>query len=82
MRDMPRFAANLTMMYPEHAFLDRFAAAARDGFRGVEFLFPYEHPAPELRKRLDGNGLELARTRTATSRTMARSTRCAATTTG
>ena len=57
---MPRFAANLTMMYPEHAFLDRFAAAARDGFKGVEFLFPYEHPAAELKKRLDDNGLEQA----------------------
>ncbi len=57
---MPRFAANLTMMYNEHPFLDRFAAAARDGFKGVEFLFPYEHPAKELRKRLDDNGLEQA----------------------
>jgi hydroxypyruvate isomerase len=37
---MPHFAANLTMMYGEHAFLDRFKAAARDGFRAVEFLFP------------------------------------------
>ncbi|HET9652247.1 MAG TPA: 2-oxo-tetronate isomerase [Usitatibacter sp.] len=57
---MPRFAANLTMMYNEHAFLERFAAAARDGFKGVEFLFPYEHPAQEIRKRLDDNGLALA----------------------
>jgi hydroxypyruvate isomerase len=57
---MPRFAANLTMMYNEHAFLDRFAAAARDGFKGVEFLFPYEHPAPEIRRRLDEHGLALA----------------------
>jgi hydroxypyruvate isomerase len=45
---MPRFAANLTMMYPEHAFLDRFAAAAGDGFEAVEFLFPYEWPAARL----------------------------------
>ena len=37
---MPRLAANLSMMYNEHAFLDRFAAAAKDGFKGVEFLFP------------------------------------------
>jgi hypothetical protein len=44
---MPRFAANLSMLYPELPFLDRFAAAARDGFEGVEFLFPYEH-APEV----------------------------------
>lgn len=54
---MPRFAANLSMMYNEHAFLDRFAAAARDGFRAVEYLYPYEHPAAEIRARLDGNGL-------------------------
>ena len=57
---MPRFAANLTMMYAEHAFLDRFAAAARDGFQAVEFLFPYEYPAAEIRSRLEANGLELA----------------------
>lgn len=44
---MPRFAANLSFLYPELDFLQRFAAAAADGFEGVEFLFPYEH-APEL----------------------------------
>jgi hydroxypyruvate isomerase len=48
------------MMYPEHAFLDRFAAAARDGFKAVEFLFPYEYPAGEIRSRLEAHGLELA----------------------
>lgn len=57
---MPRFAANLTMMYNEHAFLDRFGAAAKDGFRGVEFLFPYEHPAAEIKSRLDAHGLTQA----------------------
>ncbi|MGH8787859.1 MAG: 2-oxo-tetronate isomerase [Cupriavidus necator] len=57
---MPRFAANLSMMYNEHAFLDRFAAAAADGFRAVEYLFPYEHAATELRARLDANGLTQA----------------------
>ncbi|MFS8933545.1 2-oxo-tetronate isomerase [Cupriavidus taiwanensis] len=57
---MPRFAANLSMMYHEHAFLDRFAAAAADGFQAVEYLFPYEHPAAELRARLDANGLAQA----------------------
>jgi hydroxypyruvate isomerase len=57
---MPRFAANLTMMYNEHAFLDRFAAAARDGFKAVEFLFPYEFPAGELKTRLDAHGLTQA----------------------
>jgi len=54
---MPRFAANLSMMYTEHDFLDRFAAAASDGFQAVEYLFPYDHPATEIRKRLDDNGL-------------------------
>jgi hydroxypyruvate isomerase len=57
---MPNFAANLTMMYGEHAFLDRFAAAAKDGFRGVEFLFPYAFPAAELAERLKDNGLTQA----------------------
>ena len=55
---MPRFAANLSMMYPEHAFLDRFAAAARDGFRAVEFLFPYDFPAATIAKALHDNGLQ------------------------
>lgn len=54
---MPRFAANLTMLYGEHEFLDRFAAAAADGFTAVEYLFPYDHPARELRARLDEHGL-------------------------
>ena len=57
---MPRLAANLSMMYNEHAFLDRFAAAAKDGFKGVEFLFPYEHAARDIRARLDDNGLTQA----------------------
>ena len=57
---MPRFAANLSFMYNEHGFLDRFGAAARDGFRAVEYLFPYEHPARELKALLDANGLEQA----------------------
>ena len=50
---MPRFAANLTMLFNEVAFLDRFAAARRAGFEGVEYLFPYEHDAKEIRRRLD-----------------------------
>jgi len=57
---MPRFAANLTMMYNEHAFLDRFAAAARDGFKAVEYLFPYDFPAAELKARLGEYGLTQA----------------------
>lgn len=55
---MPRFAANLSMLYPEHEFLDRFKAAADDGFKAVEFLFPYAHPAAEISQRLADNGLE------------------------
>lgn len=55
---MPRFAANLTMMYGEHPFLDRFEAAARDGFRAVEFLFPYDQPMAELAARLKGAGVQ------------------------
>ena len=50
---MPRFAANLSMLYPEHAFRDRFAAAAAESFQAVEYLFPYEHSAAEIKARLD-----------------------------
>ena len=49
---MPQFAANLSMMYTEHPFLDRFEAAAKDGFKAVEFLFPYAHSATEMAARL------------------------------
>lgn len=45
------------MMYQEHAFLDRFAAAAGDGFTAVEYAFPYAHPAEAIRARLDDLGL-------------------------
>jgi hydroxypyruvate isomerase len=55
---MPRFAANLTMLYNEHAFLDRFAAAAQDGFQAVEYLFPYAFAAQELAQRLADHGLQ------------------------
>lgn len=55
---MPRFAANLSMLYNEHAFLDRFAAAARDGFKAVEFLFPYGYAATDIAQRLQDNGLQ------------------------
>jgi hydroxypyruvate isomerase len=57
---MPRFAANLTLMYHEHAFLDRFGAAARDGFKAVEYLFPYDFSAAELKARLGEHGLTQA----------------------
>ena len=54
---MPRFCANLGFLFPELPFLDRFAAAARAGFAGVEFPSPYDYPAAELRSRLDESGL-------------------------
>ncbi|MBN4664750.1 hydroxypyruvate isomerase family protein [Pandoraea nosoerga] len=54
---MPRFAANLTLLYQEVPFLERFREAASDGFRGVECLFPYEHCARDIRARLDDAGL-------------------------
>ena len=57
---MPHFAANLSMMYQEHAFLDRFAAAAADGFDAVEYLFPYDHDAVEIAARLRTHGLTQA----------------------
>ncbi len=56
---MPRFAANLTLMYTEHAFGDRFAAAAADGFDAVECLFPYELGTDELVQRLQDHRLSL-----------------------
>ena len=55
---MPQFAANLSMLYPEHAFLDRFEAAARDGFKAVESLFPYACEAREIAARLQAHGLQ------------------------
>lgn len=54
---MPRFAANLSLMFQEVAFLDRFRAASGVGFRGVEYLFPYDVPAAEIASRLRDNGL-------------------------
>jgi hydroxypyruvate isomerase len=49
---MPRFAANISTLYPEHAMVDRVGAAARDGFAAVEVQAPYEVPAAELRRAL------------------------------
>ena len=57
---MPKFAANLTMMFNEVDFLDRFDAAADAGFSGVEFLFPYDYEAGEIAERLGRRGLTLA----------------------
>ncbi|HOB65092.1 2-oxo-tetronate isomerase [Ottowia sp.] len=55
---MPRFAANLSLMYPELPFLDRFEAAARDGFEAVEYLFPYAFDAAEIVARLKAHRLQ------------------------
>src|SRR3569832_2319480 len=57
---MPQFAANLSFLYQELDFLDRFEAAARDGFRAVEYLWPYAYDARELKARLDAHGLKQA----------------------
>lgn len=54
---MPRFAANLTMLFTERPFLERFAAARAAGFHCVEYLFPYAFEAGELRRLLADNGL-------------------------
>ena len=57
---MPRLAANLTMMFTEVPFLDRFRAAVEAGFSGVEFLFPYEHEPEEVARARKGTGLSVA----------------------
>lgn len=57
---MPNFAANLTMMFNEWPFLDRFDAAADAGFTAVEFLFPYDHPPEAIAERLNRNHLTQA----------------------
>ena len=54
---MPAFAANLTMLFTEVPFLDRFALAKEAGFRFVEYLFPYDFDPAELRRQLDQHGL-------------------------
>ncbi len=56
---MPCFAANLTVLFAELPFEERFEAAARAGFRAVECLFPYDWPAAALAGRLRDAGLEL-----------------------
>ncbi|HEY1940716.1 MAG TPA: 2-oxo-tetronate isomerase [Roseiarcus sp.] len=57
---MPKFSANLTMLFTERPFLDRFEAAARAGFRAVEYVGPYDFPAGEIAARLEANGLTQA----------------------
>ena len=53
-----KFSANLTLLYREHDFLDRFQAAAEDGFKGIEIQFPYDVPAEQIRQKLDEFDLE------------------------
>src|SRR5678810_1032338 len=54
---MPRIGANIGFLFPELPVLDRFEAAAKAGFTGVEYASPYEYPAAELRSRLQAHGL-------------------------
>jgi hydroxypyruvate isomerase len=56
---MPKFAANLSMLFTEVAFLDRFERAAKAGFTAVEFLFPYAFATADIKARLADNGLQL-----------------------
>jgi hydroxypyruvate isomerase len=55
---MPRFAANLSVLFTEYPFLERFDRAAQAGFRAVEFLFPYGEDVPAIREALSRNGLD------------------------
>lgn len=55
---MPRFAANLSMMFTEFPFQERFAAAAKAGFAAVEFLFPYDYPVADVTRWLNEAGLK------------------------
>jgi hydroxypyruvate isomerase len=55
---MPQFAANLSMLYPELAFMDRFAAAASDSFKAVEYLFPYAFEANDIAAQLRQHSLQ------------------------
>lgn len=57
---MPKFAANLSMLYTEHSFIDRFAAAAADGFRAVEYVSPYEEPPEAIAAQLARHDLQQA----------------------
>ena len=54
---MPCFCANLSMLFTEHDFLERFDAAAKAGFQGVEYLFPYDFAPEQIKAKLDVNNL-------------------------
>src|SRR5690606_24097720 len=58
-RLMTKLAANLTMLFNEVPFMDRFEQAAKNGFKGVEFLFPYDFPAADVAAKLKENNLEM-----------------------
>lgn len=55
---MPKLAANLSMMFNEVDFMDRFGAAAEAGFKGIEYLFPYDFPADQIGEELEKHGLQ------------------------
>ena len=57
---MPKFAANLSFLFQDIEFFERFAAAADCGFHAVEYLFPYDYPAEELKQALAAHRLEQA----------------------
>jgi hydroxypyruvate isomerase len=57
---MPRFAANVSLLFTEEPFLERFAAAAKAGFKGVECQFPYHHEAHHISDKLAMAGVKLA----------------------
>ncbi|MBX3597119.1 MAG: hydroxypyruvate isomerase [Rhizobiaceae bacterium] len=57
---MPKFSANISMLFTEHEFLDRFDAAARAGFKAVEYVGPYDHAPEVVAERLKRNGLSQA----------------------
>ncbi len=63
---MTKLAANISMMFTEVDFLDRFEVASKAGFKGVEYLFPYDYPAEQIKEKLDQNE-ELANLRADTS---------------
>lgn len=55
---MLKFSANLSMLFTEYDFLDRFEAAAANGFDSVEFMFPYDYPAKQLRELMDSHNIQ------------------------
>ena len=57
---MPKFSANLTFLFNELPFMDRFEAAAKAGFKAVEYMAPYPYPADDLKTALKDNGLAQA----------------------